>query len=68
MKGCDMGKLHRIKKAFHKLSHDEKIAAGRGWTGVWLYKNEVRFVWSMSYRNYVRSLSREYLRAVAQGD
>jgi len=64
-----MGNLHRIRKAFDKLSEEEKTELGRFGSGCYVRKKYLGFSTnSLSYRNYVRKLLREHQRGVALSD
>jgi hypothetical protein len=73
-----MGKLHRIRKAFNRLSEEDKerlnSLAKTYWScpsAVFSYRTnavEFRFSWHHSYRRFVRKLCREHFGRVGQAD
>ncbi len=66
--GDDVGKLHKIKRAFDKLPDARKRNLSK-YSGVWYRDGDIRFgVYTNSYRRYVNKLCREYLGEVAQCD
>lgn len=63
-----MGNLHRIRRAFDRLSDEEKNKLGR-LSGCYVRKRYIVFkYWCRSHRNYVQKLLREHQRGVALSD
>lgn len=60
-----MGKLHKIRRAFDRLTHEQKINMGLWpgeygcvyWDGYWQFHQ-----WEPSYRQYVKKLINQYCR------